>query len=122
MATCAEPPRVSLRVAATAAERDAATCRWLRETACPAAPARRVILAEGQLFDRTGPDDVPLVGLPAGCPCCTGLLPLRVALGRTLRKYRPERLLILLAGAEHLPRLRRLLEEGSVGVRMRVEP
>jgi len=116
-----EPLRASLGVAASVAERDEAIRRWLSEAGGGDAAARRVILVEGLLFDRPGPEGVPLVGLPAGCPCCAGLLPLRVALGRTLRGHRPERLLILLAGAGHLPRLRRLLEDGSLGVRMRVE-
>lgn len=112
--------RASLRVAATEAERAEAIAGWLRDTA--AIPARRAILAEGLLFDRVGPEGIPLVGLTAGCPCCTGLLPLRVTLGRTLRRFRPEWLLLLLTGTEHLPRLRRLLEDGELGVRIRVEP
>jgi hypothetical protein len=116
-----EPLRASLGVAASVAERDEAIRRWLSEAGGGGAAARRVVLVEGLLFDRPGPEGVPLVGLPAGCPCCAGLLPLRVALGRTLRSHRPEGLLILLAGAGHLPRLRRLLEDGSLGVRMRVE-
>jgi len=110
----------TLRVAATNAERDAAVAAWLQSPAAGAA-GRRAVLVEGALFDRRGPQDVPLVGLGAGCPCCTGSLALRVALGRTLRAVRPQAVLLLVAAAEHLPRLRRMLEGGELGVRFEME-
>lgn len=113
--------RASLRVAATAAERDAAIDAWLQVSATTEPPGRRAIICEGVLFDRTGPQGVPLVGLGAGCPCCTGLVALRVALGRTLRSRRPEAVLLLVVSAEHLARLRRLLADGELGVRFDVE-
>ena len=118
-ATTTDAVRVSLRVAATETERAAAIGAWLQATT--AAPDRRSIIAEGVLFDRTGPEGVPLVGLAAGCPCCMGLVALRVALGRTLRSIRPEAVLLVVATAEHLPRLRRLLESGELGVRFEME-
>ncbi len=111
--------RVSLRVAACEAERHAAIDKWLQATT--ATRNRRAIIAEGVLFDRTGPEGVPLVGLAAGCPCCMGLVALRVALGRTLRNIRPEAVLLVVATADHLPRLRRLLEGGELGVRFEME-
>ena len=119
----ASPPArvsVALRVAATEDERDAAVRAWLDSPAARAS-ARRAVLVEGALFDRAGPQGVPLVGLGAGCPCCTGSVALRVALGRTLRAARPEAVLLLLRTAEHLPRLRRLLEGGELGVRFETE-
>ena len=108
---------VSLRVAATEAERDAAIDAWLQSVAT----LRRAVLVEGALFDRAGPQGVPLVGLAAGCPCCTGTVALRVALARTLRRTRPQAVLLLLTSAEHLPRLRRTLDGGELGVRFEVQ-
>ena len=114
-----DPVRVSLRVAATEAEREAAIDVWLQSA--PAAAQRRAVLVEGALFDRAGPQGVPLVGLAAGCPCCTGAVALRVCLGRTLRRVRPQAVLLLLADADHLPRLRRTLESGEMGVRFELD-
>jgi hypothetical protein len=119
--TALPAPRATVRVAASNAERDTAIDDWLRATPAGAAPVRRAILAEGALFDGTGPEGVPFIGLAAGCPCCVGLLPLRVKLGRTLRDLRPEAVLLLLATEDHLPRLRRLLEDGELGQRIEVE-
>jgi hypothetical protein len=113
--------RVTLRVAAGDTERDAAVEDWLRSTAPDSAPARPVVIAEGLLFDRLGPQRTPLVGLTAGCPCCTGQVALRVTLGRTLRRRRPDAVLLLTAHAGHLPRLRQLLRKVELGVRFEVE-
>jgi hypothetical protein len=106
----------TVRAAASDAEREAAIAAWLRSPAAGTA-ARRAVLVEGWLFDRSGPQGVPLVGLGAGCPCCSGAAALRVTLTRTLRALRPEAVLLLVSSAEHLPRLRQLLEGGSLGVR-----
>lgn len=112
--------RARLRLAENEAARDAAIADWLQ--AVPeVAPARRVVLAEGVLFDREGPQGLPLVGLASGCPCCIGLTALRVKLGRTLRQLRPDAILLLTMRAGHLPRLRRLLESGELGVRFEVD-
>ena len=110
----------TLRVVATEDERDAAVRAWLGSPAARAS-GRRAVLVEGALFDRAGPQGVPLVGLGAGCPCCTGSVALRVVLGRTLRAARPEAVLLLLRTAEHLPRLRRLLGGGELGLRFETE-
>lgn len=111
--------RAQVRAAATAAERESAIDAWLRETAAQSGP--RVVLVEGQVLAGEGPGGVPLVGLGAGCPCCTGLVSLRVVLGRTLRAMRPDAVLLLAASAEHLPRLRRLLESGELGAPFEIE-
>lgn len=113
--------RLSLRVAAAEAERDAAIGEWLQSPHADPAAGRRAILAEGVLFDRDGPQDVPLVGLGAGCPCCIGSVALRVSLTRTLRTFRPHAVLLLLSSAEHLPRLRRLLADGGIGLRFEID-
>lgn len=120
--TALSPGRLSVtvRVAATAPARQLAIDAWLRSPAA-GSPRRRAVLVEGALVDRSAADGVPLVGLGAGCPCCTGLVALRVALARTLRSLRPEAMLLLLASDEHLPRLRRLLGSGELGVPFEVE-
>ena len=105
----------ALRVAATDAERDAEVHAWL-QTPAAGEPGRRAVLVEGALFDRHGPQGVPLVGLGAGCPCCSGSVALRVVLGRTLRRFRPEAVLLLLASADHVSRLRRVLQDSAPGV------
>jgi hypothetical protein len=115
------PLRATLRVAANDAERDSVIEAWLQATASGGERSRRVVFAEGLLFDRPGPHGVPIVGLTAGCPCCVGVLVLRVALGRTLRSVCPDAVLLLLAQAEHLPRLRRMLERGELGVRFEID-
>ena len=107
-------------MAATDAAREAAIDAWLQHPAVAAA-TRRVIVAEGVLFGREGPQGVPLIGLAAGCPCCAGSVALRVTLGRTLRSTRPHCLLLLVATMEHLPRLRRMLEQGELGASFEVD-
>ena len=116
------PVRVvtTLRVAGSPPARDAAVATWLQSPAAQAS-SRRAVLVEGVLFDRIGPQGVPLVGLGAGCPCCTGLVSLRVVLGRTLRALRPEAVLLLISRAEHLPRLRRMFDSGELGARLEIE-
>jgi hypothetical protein len=121
MAPSGPAVRAALRVAADDAERTAAIEGWLRSANAGSEPLRRAILAEGLLFDRLGPQGIPLIGLTAGCPCCIGQVALRVTLARALRSHRPDTVLLLLAHAEHLPRLRRLLEQGDLGLRFEVE-
>jgi hypothetical protein len=53
--------------------------------------------------------------------CCAGQVLLRVTVGRTVRTHRPDELLLLLASADHLPRVRALLADGSLGVRFDLE-
>jgi hypothetical protein len=64
---------------------------------------------------------VPVIALGVGCPCCTGIVQLRVLLTRKLREHRPARLLMLLAGEAHLSRLRRMLAGGELGVCFEVD-
>lgn len=108
----ARPPvQVTLQVARDAAARQAALDAWL-----VVAPAPRAVIAEGALVNLAAPDDVEVVRLAAGCPCCLGLVPLRVSLTRLLRSVRPRALLLLVADDAHLPRLRALLTSGELGV------
>jgi hypothetical protein len=102
--------QVTLQVARDAAVRQAALDAWLA-----VAPAPRAVIAEGALVSLAVPDDVDIVRLAAGCPCCLGLVPLRVALTRLLRSVRPRALLLLVADDAHLPRLRVLLDSGDLG-------
>jgi hypothetical protein len=82
---------------------------------------RRAVVAESGLMPLQAPEDVPLARLAPGCVCCVGQVPLRVTLTRTVRAHRPDRVLLLLATPDHLPRVRALLEDGSLGVRFEVE-
>jgi len=113
------PVHVSLRVAADAGTREAAVEGWLRAVPPDARGTAQLVLAEGALFDPPPVQGVPVIGL-AGCPCCGGVT-LRVQLARALRQHRPARVLILLAGDRHLPRLRRMLADGELGVRFAVD-
>ena len=78
---------------------------------------RRAVVAETGVMPLQAPEDVPLARLAPGCVCCVGQVPLRVTVVRTVRAHRPDDLLLLLASAQHLPRVRALLEDGSLGVR-----
>ncbi len=114
-----EPPATTLTVAA-GAQREAAIETWLQTTA-GAKSGRCLVIAEGLLHDRQGPREVPVLALAAGCPCCIGLVALRVLLARALRRYRPSALLLLLSSAQHLPRVRAMLASGELGVRLAVD-
>lgn len=81
---------------------------------------RRAILAEG-FGSFTAPDGIAVAGLGGGCVCCVGQVPLRVTLTRLMRAERPEHILLLLADDQHLPRIRSLLTDGSLGVRLELE-
>lgn len=94
----------------------AALRAWLGAT-----PAlRRAVAFEGGFAALEAPDDVVLLRLPAGCPCCEAQVPLRVGLVRMLRAQRPEHLLVLVRRAEHADRVRALLADGSLGVRFEI--
>jgi len=114
------PVHVALRIALGAGERDAAVEDWLRTVPPDARGMAQLVLAEGVLFDPPAVHGVPVIGL-AGCPCCGGGVTLRVQLARALRQQRPARVLILLAGDRHLPRLHRMLADGELGVRFAVD-
>jgi G3E family GTPase len=99
-----------------AAARQDEVDRWLakRPHGC------RAIVSEG-FGSFAAPDDVAVARLGGGCVCCVGQTPLRVTVTRLLRAERPEHLLLLLSDAEHLPRVRSLLTDGSLGVRLELE-
>jgi G3E family GTPase len=99
-----------------AGEQQAAVDRWLADhpRGC------RAIVSEG-LGSFTAPDGVVAARLLGGCVCCVGQVPLRVTLTRLMRTERPENLLLLLTDAQHLQRVRSLLTDGSIGVRLELE-
>jgi hypothetical protein len=109
--------KVEVRVAPPSGQQ-AVLDDWLAQ----AFSGRRAVIAESGFVPLEAPDDVPLACLAPGCVCCIGQVPLRVTLTRTLRAQRPDELLLLLASAEHLPRVRALLADGSLGVRFDVRP
>jgi len=109
--------RVAVIVADSHARRQAAVEHWL--TTHP--DGVRAVIAEGALQPLSVPVDVVVAQLMAGCACCQGQLPLRVALVRILRTARPRFLLLLVGSSTHLERLRALLEDGSLGVQLEVE-
>lgn len=110
------PIELTLRAARGREAQQAAIDAWL--AARRRRDDRRVaaIVAEGAFFDLTAPAAVPLVRLAAGCPCCAGQLPLRVALARLVRSVRPQCLLLLTADAAHADRLRALATGGALGI------
>lgn len=97
-------------------EQQAAVDRWL--ALC--SDGRCAIVSEG-FGSFTVPDGVAVARLGGGCICCVGQVPLRVALTRLMRAERLEHLLLLLADTQHLPRVRTLLTDGSLGVRLELE-
>jgi hypothetical protein len=120
------PPRpaalpASLCVARSDAQRDAAIVAWLDRRPPVDDLDRRLVLAEGVLFDRTGPQGIIVRALAAGCPCCIGRVALRVALARCLRSLRPTAVLLLVADERHRERVRGLLAGGELGLAFSVE-
>ena len=129
----ATPIELTLVHAADAAARAQALVAWLgnptdaKTDAIRAAPdtrpalpdeRQRAIVVEGASFALQIPEGVSVERLAAGCVCCVGQVPLRVALTRTLRRMdsqRPRAVLLLLAQGEHLPRLRAQVERGELG-------
>jgi hypothetical protein len=109
------PPRVTLRVARGQAAQQQAIDAWVRGESLPAA-----VIAEGAFFELTAPLGVAVARLAAGCVCCVGLVPLRVTLTRLLRAHKPARMLLLIADASHIDRVRALLEGGESGVSLEV--
>jgi hypothetical protein len=109
--------RAAIRVAAPGGQQ-ALLDDWLARSP----DGRRAVIAESGFVPLEAPDDVPLACLAPGCVCCVGQVPLRVMLTRTVRMHRPDDLLLLLATADHLPRVRALLADGSLGARFDVRP
>lgn len=109
--------RAQLLVAAAAAQ-PAAIETWLKSHPS----GRRAILAEAGMQALATPADVELMRLMAGCICCIGQVPMRIALVRLLRQ-RPslDDLLVLVAGETHLDRVRALLQEPGLGLALSAE-
>ena len=107
---------LAVRVARGPAEQQAAIDAWLSEQRSADAGSRHAIIAEGAFFDLVVPPEVPIERLAAGCVCCIGLLPMQVTLTRLLRAFRPQSLLLLIADAQHLGRVRAMVAEGKLGV------
>lgn len=66
-----------------------------------------------------GSNDLQLLHIAPGCPCCTGNLNMRVTLNRTLRKN-PGRLYLSLANSEHLSGVINFLQEDQYRERMEI--
>ena len=92
------------------AARQAALDAWLTTASRPAA-----VVAEGW-EPLAVAEDIALACVNAGCVCCVGQMPFRVALVRLLRAARPRSLLILVQSADHLSRVRALAADGTLGV------
>ncbi len=82
---------------------------------------RRAAFIEGLAATIELPDDLAVTRLAAGCVCCLGQVTLRVGVVRTVRNARPDALLLVLSSGAHVPRVRALLADGSLGVRFEVE-
>lgn len=106
---------VTVQAAAGARRQQQALHDWLDARRRAADGRACAVIAEGASFALQAPPQVPLVRLAAGCVCCVGQTPLRVALLRLLRAHRPQAVLLLLSGAEHRERVRELLEQGKLG-------
>jgi hypothetical protein len=79
---------------------------------------QRALVVEGPSFALQVPEDLAVQRLAAGCVCCVGQVPLRVAVTRSLRAMdatRPRALLLLVSQDAHLPRLRAQIERGELG-------
>ena len=119
--TAASPDTIQVSVAvAGTADRDAVIGAWLQNADRPAR-GPSIVVAEGPLLDYVGLQDVPVLALAAGCPCCVGLVALRVLLTRALRRHRPQALLLLLSSGRHRPRILELLAGAELGVRFVVD-
>jgi G3E family GTPase len=108
---------VRVVAAREAADRQRLLDRWVRDTETRS----RAVIVESGFGTLLGPDDVPVVRLLSGCVCCVGTVALRVALVRLLRISRPEDLLLILSDDAHLDRVRSLLADGTLGVRLAVD-
>jgi hypothetical protein len=107
--------RVSIR--ALAADRlQNAVDEWL--VLPPLGP--RAVVTEGSFAPIDVPDEVAVARLGGGCVCCVGQLPLRVTLARLIRAGRSDLLLLLVSG-DHLPQVRSMLTDGSLGVKLQLE-
>jgi hypothetical protein len=106
---------------ARGAAQQAVVDAWLRlgDARDGAADRRqRALVVEGPSFGLQVPEDLAVIRLAAGCVCCVGQVPLRVAVTRSLRAMdatRPRALLLMVSQHAHLPRLRAQIERGELG-------
>ncbi len=116
-----EALHVTLVQARGAAAQQAALDAWLQACDARSGAADRgpcAVVVEGPSFALQAPEAVPVQRLAAGCVCCVGQVPLRVALARSARAMdagRPRSILLLVGSDEHLPRLRAQIERGELG-------
>jgi hypothetical protein len=106
---------VTVRAARGVVEQQAALDEWLRARHSAGSTPSLAVIAEGAFFELVVPPGVTLERLAAGCVCCIGLLPLQVTLTRLLRT-RPPAVLLLVADATHIERVRVLVGSGRLGV------
>ena len=64
-------------------------------------------------------NDLQLVHLAPGCPCCTGQLAMRVTLNRLLRQQ-PDEIYLSLANTEHLAGVINFLQEDQYRERLNI--
>ncbi len=119
------PVHVRLVHAPSLRLQQAALDRWLNDVRSGAADERqRALVVEGPSFALQVPETLAVQRLAAGCVCCVGQVPLRVALTRSLRGMaadQPRAVLLLIAQGEHLPRLAAQIERGELGQGITVE-
>ncbi len=106
---------VTLCAARGQAAQQAALDAWIDARRAAADGRPLAAIAEGAFFELKCPADVALARLAPGCVCCVGEVPLRTALTRIVRAYRPHELLLLIAADEHRERVRRLLRAVPLG-------
>jgi hypothetical protein len=111
---------VTLRVARGQAEQQATLDAWIDARRAPTDGRALAAIAEGAFFELRSPAGVALARLAPGCVCCAGEVPLRTTLTRIVRAHRPAEVLVLISADAHLPRVRRLLGELSLGVPVNV--
>ncbi len=115
------PLHITLAQARGAAAQQAAVDAWLQARDARSGAADRgqcVVIVEGPSFALQVPEAVAVQRLAAGCVCCVGQVPLRVALTRSARAMdatRPRAVLLVVSNDEHLPRLRAQIERGELG-------
>ncbi len=64
-------------------------------------------------------NNLQLVHLAPGCPCCTGQLVMRVTLNRLLRQH-PDQIYLSLANTEHLTGVINFLQEDQYRERLKI--
>jgi hypothetical protein len=111
--------RLTLRTARGQGAQQNAIDAWAR--GLPVGNVRAAVIAEGAFFELAAPPGVPVERLVSGCVCCVGLVPLRVTLTRLLRMQRPTHVLLLIADATHVDRVRALATDGRLGVTVEMD-